>query len=71
MFTVLLAYSNGAVGVIISPLNALMDEQVSLMLVNPRRACAARVTVLGLCVCLCVCYSTSHFIRDYSCHKRY
>ena len=22
--------------------------------VNPRRACAARVTVLGLCVCVCV-----------------
>ena len=35
--------------------------------INPRRACAARVTVLGLCVC----YSTSHFSRDYSCHKRY
>ena len=31
MFTVPLAYSNDAVGVIISPLNALMDEQVSLM----------------------------------------
>ena len=42
-------------------------------LINPRRACAARVTVLGLCVCVCVCvcvcYSTSHFSRDYSCHK--
>ena len=24
--------------------------------INPRRACAARVMVLGLCVCLCVCY---------------
>ena len=24
-------------------------------IINPRRACAARVTVLGLCVCLCVC----------------
>ena len=23
--------------------------------INPRRACAARVTVLGLCVCMCVC----------------
>ena len=22
-------------------------------------------------VCVCVCYSTSHFSRDYSCHKRY
>ena len=39
--------------------------------VNPRRACAARVTVVGLCVCVCVCYSTSHFLRVYSCHKRY
>ena len=29
-------------------------------LINPRRACAARVTVLGLsvCVCVCVCLST-------------
>ena len=25
--------------------------------INPRRACAARVTVLGLCVCLSVCLS--------------
>ena len=24
------------------------------MLINPRRACAARVTVLGLCVCVSV-----------------
>ena len=39
--------------------------------INPRRTCAARVTVLSLCLCLCVCYSTSHFIHDYSCHKRY
>ena len=22
-------------------------------------------------VCVCVCYPTSHFSRDYSCHKRY
>ena len=40
---------------------------VMVALVNPRRTCAARVTVLGLCVC----YSTSHFSRLYSCHKRY
>ena len=26
--------------------------------INPRRACAARVTVLGLSVCLSVCLST-------------
>ena len=39
----------------------------SKTLINPRRACAARVIVLGLCVC----YSTFHFSRVYSCHKRY
>ena len=54
------------------------------MLLTLGGACAARVTVLGcVCVCVCVCvracvhacvcvfYSTSHFSRDYSCHKRY
>ena len=25
------------------------------VVINPRRTCAARVTVLGLCVCVCVC----------------
>ena len=25
-----------------------------VVVINPRRTCAARVTVLGLCVCLCV-----------------
>ena len=25
-----------------------------LAIINPRRACTVRVTVLGLCVCLCV-----------------
>ena len=28
-----------------------------VLFINPRRACAARVTVLGLCVCLSVCLS--------------
>ena len=28
-----------------------------LYIINPRRACAARVTVLGLCVCVSVCLS--------------
>ena len=37
---------------------------------NPRRACAARVTVV-VCVCLSVCYSTSHFTGVRSSHKRY
>ena len=27
--------------------------------INPRRACAARVTVLGLCVCVCLCVCVS------------
>ena len=41
-------------------------EQIKLSrnaLINPRRACAARVTVLGsvcVCVCVCVCLSVSH-----------
>ena len=26
-------------------------------LINPRRACAARVTVVVSCVCVCVCLS--------------
>ena len=26
-------------------------------IINPRRACAVRVTVVVLCVCLCVCVS--------------
>ena len=34
----------------------------SRLLIKPRRACAARVTVLGLCVCLSVCLS----VYDYS-----
>ena len=25
------------------------------LIINPRRACAARVMVLGSCVCVCVC----------------
>ena len=29
------------------------------ILINPRRACAARVTVLALCVCLSVCLSVT------------
>ena len=29
----------------------------ALMLINPRRACATRVTVVVLCVCVFVCLS--------------
>ena len=49
-----------------SPIAAFVEQSygfvrfvlsVHLDLVNPRRACAARVTVLGLSVCVCVCVS--------------
>ena len=30
--------------------------------INPRRACTARVTVLGLCVCVCVCVSVTQHL---------
>ena len=30
---------------------------MSCVIFNPRRACVARVTVLGLCVCVSVCLS--------------
>ena len=34
--------------------------------INPRRACAARVTVVVLCVCLSVCLSVCLFVSYYS-----
>ena len=37
-----------------------------LLFINPRRACAARVTVLGsvcVCVCLCVCLTYGASVR--------
>ena len=49
--------------------------QLLTALINPRRACAARVTVVGfVCLsvsCLCVSYSTSHFTGVCSSHKGY
>ena len=38
----------------------------AVCIVNPRRACAARVTVVGLCVCLFVCLSVCVSVDDYS-----
>ena len=32
-----------------------MIHSMTFLLINPRRACAARVTVVGLCVCVSVC----------------
>ena len=49
------------VNLVVPPLHRDYPEEVghaSDYVINPRRACAARVTVLGLCVCLCVCVST-------------
>ena len=47
-------------------------------IINPRRACAARVTVLGLCVCVSVCVSVCLSVSTYSrptgtklAHERY
>ena len=34
--------------------NNLKNKSVIIIIINPRRACAARVIVLGLCVCVCV-----------------
>ena len=36
---------------------------LALAVINPRRACAARVTVVGLCVCLSVCVSVDDYSR--------
>ena len=35
------------------------EAHYALHLGNPQHACAARVTVLGLCVCVSVCLSVS------------
>ena len=43
-------------------------------LINPRRACAARVTVVVLCVCLSVCLSVYDYSRTTgyeAVHERY
>ena len=39
---------------------------IKQLVVNPRRACAARVTVVGLCVCLSVCLFVCLSVDDYS-----
>ncbi|CAI8026790.1 hypothetical protein GBAR_LOCUS15352 [Geodia barretti] len=50
--------------------NSLWHIGILLSLINPRRACAARVTVLGS-VRVSVCYSTSHLSKVCSSQKRY
>ena len=36
----------------------------SAFIINPRRTCAARVTVLGLCVCVCVLCDWGRNMRE-------
>ena len=47
-------YVVGIVGDTLHKVGLTPGRPLSL-LINPRRACVARVTVLGLCVCLSVC----------------
>ena len=37
------------------------------MVINPRRACTARVTVVVLCVCMCVCMYVCMCVCMYVC----
>ena len=39
----------------VDKMKVITDSMMSSGLINPRRACAARVTVVVLCVCLSVC----------------
>lgn len=43
---------------------SLVPTSHTMIIINPRHACAARVTVVGSVVCVCACvrvlYSTSH-----------
>ena len=39
------------------------DVTSIIIIINPRRACAARVTVVVLCVCLSVCLFVSIYSR--------
>ena len=40
--------------------------QATILVINPRHACAARVTVLALCVSLCVCVCDSYAHAQYT-----
>ena len=39
------------------------EEELGSPIINSRRACAARVTVVGLSVCVCVCVSVHDYYR--------
>ena len=45
---------------------------LSACIINPRRACAAKATVLGLCVCVCVSvYPYSRTTGNKAAYERY
>ena len=46
--------------------SCLLAIPIFHIIINPRRACAARVTVLGLCVCVSVCLSVCYHVF---CHR--
>ena len=48
------------------------ESEGKKVLINPRRACAARVTVVGLfvCVCVCVCVCVSTLILELQATRR-
>ena len=50
---------------VIAQQNSEQQVIIQKVLVNPRRACAARVSVLGLCVCLSVCMSVTQHLTLY------
>ena len=54
------AYSRSELSLDIQAFSREIVQAFSL--VNPRRACAARVTVLGLCVCVSVTQHPFHVI---------
>ena len=50
------------------PLHHKLDSHMAVCvygLINPWRAYAARVTVLGVCVCVCVCVSVAQHLTFY------
>ena len=51
-----IAVAKEIVPAVLVQLDGLKDSYQSMCLINPRRACAARVTVVGLSVCVSTFY---------------
>ena len=45
----------------------LCNTVLLIFIINPRRACTARVTVVVLCVCMCVCVYVCMCVCVYVC----